>query len=366
MFSAAFHTSRHYILFTAMACLCVLLGGPSYAAGAESLIIAGATYYEPGVSGPGWAWTDADHLELNDFSGEAIGADGDLVVTLTGQNSVKEMQTSIVDISQCGLEVWGNLTLRGTGSLTATGSQCGIHAFQALVVDGCTVNAQADGAGIEDEVVAGLVAGRLVVRGGGRLVAAGAGSGAGVRTFGAYLLDEDPGDGAPFGTLAVDASWLDATGADGGVGCLAGSLTSARFVAPAGGAFGAGGVVDAAGVTAAHVVVEPAEATPLAGETDSRDVPSDAGKPATGDPAAGQPGAGSSTDPVLKPATTTPKTTTTIKTTVTKTTVSTPSKPKIYTATTASLPKTGDNCWFSVSITLFLLGITLLGVAHRF
>ena len=173
IFAAAFHTSRHYILFTAMACLCVLLGGPSYAAGAESLIIAGATYYEPGVPGPGWAWTDADHLELSGFSGEAIGADGDLVVTLTGQNSVKEMQTSIVDISQCGLEVWGNLTLRGTGPLTATGSQCGIHAFKALVVDGCTVNTQADGIGLEDEVVAGLVAGRLAVRGSGRVVAAG-------------------------------------------------------------------------------------------------------------------------------------------------------------------------------------------------
>ena len=62
MFDTAFHTSRHYVLFTVMACLCVLLGGPSYAAGAESLFIAGATYYEPGASGPGWAWTDADHL----------------------------------------------------------------------------------------------------------------------------------------------------------------------------------------------------------------------------------------------------------------------------------------------------------------
>lgn len=29
-------TGRHYILFTAMACLCVLLGGPFYAAGADS------------------------------------------------------------------------------------------------------------------------------------------------------------------------------------------------------------------------------------------------------------------------------------------------------------------------------------------
>ena len=174
MFTAAFHTSRHYILFTAMACLCVLLGGPSYAAGAESLIIAGATYYEPGVSGPGWAWTDADHLELNGFSGEAIGADGDLVVTLTGQNSVKEMQTSDVDISQCGMEVWGNLTLCGTGSLTAAGSQCGIHVMQVFAVDGCTVNARADGVGVADELVAGVVAGSIAVRGGGRVVATGA------------------------------------------------------------------------------------------------------------------------------------------------------------------------------------------------
>lgn len=53
MFAAESHTSRHHIAIAAMACLCFLLGGPSYAAGAESLIIAGATYYEPGVSGPG-------------------------------------------------------------------------------------------------------------------------------------------------------------------------------------------------------------------------------------------------------------------------------------------------------------------------
>ena len=57
-----------------IACLCVLLGVPSYAAGAESLIIAGATYCEPGVSGPGWIWTDADRLMLNGYAGAAIGA----------------------------------------------------------------------------------------------------------------------------------------------------------------------------------------------------------------------------------------------------------------------------------------------------
>lgn len=365
MFAAESYTSRHYIAIVAMACLCVLLGGPSYAAGAESIIIAGATYYEPGVSGPGWAWTDADHLELNGYAGEAIGAEGDLVLTLAGQNSVKEMQTSDVDISQCGMEVWGNLTLCGTGSLTAAGSQCGIHVMQVFAVDGSTVNARADGVGLEDEIVAGLVAGRLVVRGGGRVVAVGAGSGAGVRAYGAYLLDGEPGDGASYGRLTVDASWLDATGTDGGIGCLGGSLTSARFVAPAGGAFGARSVVDAAGVVAAHVVVEPQGATAPAGKTDVRDVPGDGGKPAAGDPAAGQTGAGTSTDPVLKPVTATPKTTSTIKTTVTKTTVSKPSRPKTSITTTVALPKTSDNNWIVASVPLFLLGLALLYAVHR-
>ena len=170
MFAAESHTSRHHIAIVVMACLCVLLGGPSYAAGAESLIIAGETYYEPGVSGPGWTWTDADHLELNGYVGEAIGADGDLVLTLAGQSSVTESHAPDADITLCGMEVWGNLTLRGTGTLTATGSQCGIHVSQALVVDGCTVDARADGADITDEAVAGVITGDMTVRGGGRVV----------------------------------------------------------------------------------------------------------------------------------------------------------------------------------------------------
>lgn len=127
---------------------------------------------------------------------------------------------------------------------------------------------------------------------------------------------------------------------------------------------GARSVVDAAGAVAAHVVVEPQGTTTPAGESDVRDVPDNGGKPAAGDPAAGQTGAGTSTDPVLKPATATPKTTATTKTTVTKTTVPTPSKPKTATTTTA-LPKTADNHWIAVSITLFLLGITFIDAAHR-
>ena len=366
MLAAESYTSRHYIAIVAMACLCVLLGGPSYAAGAESLIIAGATYFEPGVSGPGWAWTDADHLVLNGYAGEAIGAEGDLVLTLAGQNSVTESHAPDADITLCGMEVWGNLTLRGTGTLTATGSQCGIHVSQTLAVDGCTVNAQADGADISDEAVAGVIAGDMAVRGGGRVVAAGAASGAGVRAYGTYLQDAGLGAGAAGCRLSVDASWLDAAGADGGVACTGGSLVSARFVTPAGGAFGASGVLDASGAMAPHVVIEPEGATAPAGETDGREVPGGAGEPAGGaGPAGGQPGAGSATDPALKPATATPKTITTTKTTVNRTTVSTPSKAKAAGAATATLPKTADSNWIAASLALFLLGAALIAAAHR-
>ena len=363
MFAAESYTSRHFIAIVAMACLCVLLGGPSYAAGAESLIIAGATYYEPGVSGPGWAWTDADHLELNGYAGEAIGAEGDLVLTLAGQNSVTESHAPDADITLCGMEVWGNLTLRGTGTLTATGSQCGVHVSQALVVDGCTVDARADGADITDEAVAGVIAGDMAVRGGGRVVAAGAGSGAGVRAYGVYLQDTGLGASAAGCRLSVDASLLDATGADGGVACLGGSLVSARFVTPAGGTFGAGGVMDAGGAVAAHVVVEPDVATAPAGETDEVDAPGDSAdkSPADSSPAAGKPTTGPTANPALKPAAATTKTTTT----ATKITVAKVPKPKAATATTTALPKTGDSNWIAASVALFLLGTVLLAAAYR-
>ena len=313
MFAAESHTSRHHIAIAAMACLCVLLGGPSYAAGAESLFIAGATYCEPGVSGPGWAWTDAGHLELDGYAGDAIGADGDLVVTLVGQNSVVESQAPDADISQCGMEVWGDLTLSGTGSLAASGSQCAIHVSRALVVDGCTVDARADGANVTGEAMAGVIAGDMAVRG-----------------------------------LSVDASWLDAAGADGGVACTGGSLVSARFVTPAGGTFGTSGVVDAAGVVAPHVMVEPDVAMPPAGENDGSDVPgSGTGAPDGGvGPAAEQPGTEPTTVAAMKPA-------------------ATPSKPKATNVTAATLPKTADNNWIATSVTLFLLGIVFLATACR-
>lgn len=225
--------------------------------------------------------------------------------------------------------------------------------------------ARADGADITDEAVAGVIAGDMAVRGGGRVVAAGAGSGAGVRVYGVYLQDLGLGAGAAGCRLSVDASWLDATGADGGVACTGGSLVSARFVAPVGGVFGASGVVDASGAVAPHVVVEPDVAMPPAGETGGEGVPGGGTGETVGDPAAGQPGAEPATDPTVKPAAAMPKTNITTKTTVSKTTVPTSSKPKAATAATALLPKTTDNNWIAASVALFLLGTVLLGIACR-
>lgn len=142
---------------------------------------------------------------------------------------------------------------------------------------------------------------------------------------------------------------------------------SARFVTPADGAFGAGGVVDASGAVAPHVVVELDVATPPTGETDGHDVPGDSAEksPTDANPTAGEPTTGPTANPALKPAAATTKITTTSKTTVTKTTIYTSSRPKTATETTATLPKAGDNNWIAVSLSLFLLGLALFGAAYR-
>lgn len=233
---------------------------------------------------------------------------------------------------------------------------------QALVVDGCTVNARADGTGVGGQTVAGIAAGSLTVHGGGRVVAAGAGSDASLRFYGVHLLDEGFGADAASETLVVDASWLDATGTDAGVACNHGSLVAAHFVTPAGGAFGAASVVDADGAVATHVVIEPDGATAPTGESDARDVPGNGGSTADVVPIIRGVATEQATHPTVKPAIATKTTTTTA---VTKTTVAKASNTKSATATSSSLPKTADSHWIAKSPVLFLLGMALLSAAHR-
>ena len=83
--------------------------------------------------------------------------------------------------------------------------------------------------------------------------------------------------------------------------------------------------------------------------------------PADANPAAREPTTGPTANPSLKPAAAPTKT----ATTVTKTKVAKTAKPKAATATTAALPKTGDNNWVVASVALFLLGTVLLAAAYR-
>lgn len=239
-----------------------------------------------------------------------------------------------------------------------------IHVSQALVVDGCTVDARADEAGVVSQTVAGISAGSLTFCVGGHLAAAGAGSDIGLRFYGVRLPDEEFGAESANETLVVDASWLDATGTAGGVACDRGSLVAARFVTPAGGTFGAAGVVDADGAVATHVVIEPEGATAPAGETvtPGDEVPGDGGSTADVDPAIKGVATEQTTHPTVKPAIST-KTITTKA--VTKTTVVKASNRKTATATSSSLPKTVNSHWIAVSQVLFLLGMALLSAIHR-
>ncbi len=43
---------------------------------------------EPSVSGVGWVWIDAGHPELNGFTDEAIGTEGDLVVNRSAHHGL--------------------------------------------------------------------------------------------------------------------------------------------------------------------------------------------------------------------------------------------------------------------------------------
>lgn len=257
-----------------------------------------------------------------------------------------------------GLEVWGNLALCGTGSLRATGSQCGVFARGALMIDGCLVDGRADGRGMNDASVAGVRGATVSVRGGAHVVAAGSGSGEDCRFFGVYASD---------GQFAVDASWVDATGASAGVACESGSLTSALFVTPMGGAFGSTSVIDASGAVAQHVVIELTSAQPPAEETQlGTDGPAD-GDPAGDTKPGGEEKSGDETKSSEDPASTPDPShepdakpeTAPAKTPATKTI----KKTKPASTPAAALPKTGDGDWMIVSLACVTIGILLLCLA---
>lgn len=147
--------------------------------------------------------------------GEAIGAEGDLVVTLVGQNVVDEAQAEYADKCTSGLEVCGATLRFEARARCARRVRSAASCTWLLVIDGCLVEGRVDGRGMNDASVAGVRGATVTVRGGAHVVAASSGSGEDCRFFCVYAFD---------GQFAVDASSVDATGASAGVPARAARL----------------------------------------------------------------------------------------------------------------------------------------------
>lgn len=61
------------------------------------MYIGNAAYFELGASGYGLAWTHADHLELDGYAGDAIGAEGDLVANHSAHHGLARVPPNLVD-----------------------------------------------------------------------------------------------------------------------------------------------------------------------------------------------------------------------------------------------------------------------------
>lgn len=162
---------------------------------------------------------------------------------------------------------------------------------------------------------------------------------------------------------------MDATGAIADAACESGSLTSAQFVTPTGGAYGSSSVIDVSGVFAQHVVIEPTGAQPPVGKA----------QPGTDEPTGGNPAGdtkpgseekpGDETKPSENPPPTpdsSPKSDAkpapaSIKTPATKTT----KKTKPATTQAAALPKTGHGDWAVACLAFVFLDMLLVTIKVR-
>lgn len=103
---------RLLALFLAVIMVCTLLPVSALAADTSSLTI-GGTKYTASASGSGWSWDASKKvLTLSGYNkGDAIAADGDLTVKLSGANTI-----SLSKDAKFGISVGGKLTINKTTS----------------------------------------------------------------------------------------------------------------------------------------------------------------------------------------------------------------------------------------------------------
>ncbi len=147
--------TRRMIACGTSALMVASLMTPSAAFAAESITVGDDAYYwanapEGGYSGTGseggtWTWSTATDLELNNYSGESINADGDLTVTYEGTNNVGSSESyGGINVNETSDEA-GDLTLKANGDATLnTEGFAGISSEGSLAIEGGTVTAKSE------------------------------------------------------------------------------------------------------------------------------------------------------------------------------------------------------------------------------
>lgn len=278
------HVPALPIALLVLACLSLLLGGPSVCRAATWLGICGDEYDEPGASGPGWEWRDEDTLVLDGYNGCNISIEGDMTLVLKGSNSATFGTSEYFQLC-AGVDCSGNLTIRGDGSLAARGPQAGILVMGGtLSIEGAgsggaggagsaadtagapAIDAVATG-GISEALFTGVYADALRVSGGAQVK----GSCAAAGDIGSYGVCVGANPDAAGRDAVISDSTVDAEGLTGGLVAVGGiALNGVGVTLPRGGstapvtapgATGATGVVDPAGAMAVHAVIAPAGGT---------------------------------------------------------------------------------------------------------
>ncbi len=179
------------------AILMVLCMSPAQALAASSVTV--DKEYTSAASGSGaeggtWSWDGDDNMTLNNYSGNAISAKGDLEIDYSGENTLKENAANSILVED------GDLTLKGDGdsSLSTEGKIMNLGTDGDITIDGGTVNATAtahkENAAIESS------GGNITIQNGATVTATGTESG--IRTW----------MGNDMGNITIKDSTVTATG----------------------------------------------------------------------------------------------------------------------------------------------------------
>lgn len=196
---------------------CALLAGtlmcPNMAFAADYIYVDGSRYDDKttGASGDGWKWDGGDNMWLDGYNGGSIYAEGDLDISLSGENNIATSgdgsdSAEGFDVSAIGVTE-GNLSISGDGSLTATATDDayeGIYVDKGdLTIDGAQVTVDIENKSYAEGIVAD--GGDVIIKGGADVTVS-AKSRESASGIGSYAWDEEYGGTGKGGNISISDS----------------------------------------------------------------------------------------------------------------------------------------------------------------